>query len=361
MNSNIFIHIPKTGGTTINCAINNTQWQTVPDFNYRHIIYETKRSNSGDIFNPVNYSKYENYNIFMILRHPVDRLISEYYFINKRTEFMSELKSVPKNFESYIANKQTQNYMVGFLLGKKMFDTDLVTKDDLELVINTIRNLNIKVGIFEEFEKSLYYFSKSTNIKWPKKIDIKRITLNRPTLDEVSSEHISLIEKHNALDLQLYNYCLDVFKKETAEYSNTKNFQFKGDKYNYVIKYTQRFNLLEISQDNLPIIKEQQIFFTDLNNYLHHNLKIKDGKQYVNLWNSYVSETIKKEYPNSSLTNSLESIDNKEPLELTLLIAKALKLHYNTKNYSNILIFNKNLVEYKQPLFIDKLFGLLKK
>ncbi|HLT52868.1 MAG TPA: sulfotransferase family 2 domain-containing protein, partial [Flavobacteriaceae bacterium] len=151
MNSNIFIHIPKTGGTTINCAINNTQWQTVPDFNYRHIIYETKRSNSGDIFNPVNYSKYENYNIFMILRHPVDRLISEYYFINKRTEFMSELKSVPKNFESYIANKQTQNYMVGFLLGKKMFDTDLVTKDDLELVINTIRNLNIKVGIFEEF------------------------------------------------------------------------------------------------------------------------------------------------------------------------------------------------------------------
>ena len=46
--NNIFIHIPKPGGTTINCMVNKSEWQTVPDFNYRHIIYETKRSNSRD-------------------------------------------------------------------------------------------------------------------------------------------------------------------------------------------------------------------------------------------------------------------------------------------------------------------------
>ena len=30
----IFIHIPKTGGTTINTAINNSYWQTEVNFFY---------------------------------------------------------------------------------------------------------------------------------------------------------------------------------------------------------------------------------------------------------------------------------------------------------------------------------------
>ena len=54
---NIFIHIPKTGGTTINAAMNNSLWQTEIGFNYRHID-ANKLSNSGDIFDPANIEKY---------------------------------------------------------------------------------------------------------------------------------------------------------------------------------------------------------------------------------------------------------------------------------------------------------------
>ena len=94
---NIFIHIPKTGGTTLNCVIQKTAWQTTPDFHYRHIIYDTKRSNSKDIFNPSNYDKYLEYNLFTMLRNPVDRMISEYYFMKERAEFMNMLKPKPRD------------------------------------------------------------------------------------------------------------------------------------------------------------------------------------------------------------------------------------------------------------------------
>ena len=172
---NIFIHIPKTGGTTINCVINKSEWQTTPDFYYRHIIYETKRSNTKDIFNPLNYEKYLNYNLFMLLRNPIDRIISEYFFMKDRGEFMSLIKPMPKDLKAYIKSKQTQNYMVGFLIGKRMYDENSVTRDDYDLVINTIKNLDIKIGIFEHYKASLNYFSSITGIKIPKKIEVKRI------------------------------------------------------------------------------------------------------------------------------------------------------------------------------------------
>ena len=190
---NIFIHIPKTGGTTINCVINKSEWQTKPDFHYRHIIYESKRSNTTDIFNPLNYDKFKRYNIFMLLRNPIDRIISEYYFIKDRPEFMNLLKPIPKNLTSYIKNKQTRNYMVGFLVGKRMYDEDIVNEEDLNLAVNTIDSLNIKVGIFDYYKASLNYFSSITKIKIPKKIDVKRITLNRPKIEDVSEEIKELI------------------------------------------------------------------------------------------------------------------------------------------------------------------------
>ncbi|MCF6306992.1 MAG: sulfotransferase family protein [Flavobacteriaceae bacterium] len=348
-NKNIFIHIPKTGGTTINCAINKTDWQTKPDFNYRHIDYQTKRSNSADIFNPLKYDYYKDYNIFMLLRHPVDRIISEYSFIKTRPEFMSLIKPLPKDLISYVKNRQTQNYMIGFLVGKRMYDTNLVNQDDFELVSNTIRNSNIKVGIFEHYEASLNYFSQHTNIKWPKKLDVKRITLNRPKLNEVSEELSNLIIKHNALDFQLYNECLKTFESQVTLNKGSK-INFNGNKYDYVLKFTERFNLLEIELKNLEFIHLNNIFFKSLNDYLHHNAKIKDGKIYINVWNDTVVKAFESKDKNASFTKQLQTISEKEnasPLEMTIEIAKTIDRNYKSSpkqkiKYQNYLQFDSN-------------------
>ena len=58
----------------------------------------------------------------MMVRDPVDRLISEYYFLRERKNFMDLLKKKPRDFNDYILNPQTQNYTIGFLVGKRIFD-----------------------------------------------------------------------------------------------------------------------------------------------------------------------------------------------------------------------------------------------
>ncbi|MFH1319611.1 MAG: sulfotransferase family 2 domain-containing protein [Bacteroidota bacterium] len=361
---NIFIHILKTGGTTINCAMNKSEWQTEVNFYYRHIIYETKRSNSKDIFNPFNYEKYRNYNIFMMLRHPVDRMISEYHFFKDRQDFLSLLKPIPKNFEEYIKNKQTQNYMIGFLLGKRVFDTEYVVNDDLELVINTIERLPIHVGIFEHFMESMLYFGKKSGIKWPKKINIKRVTLNRPDIKEVSEEIKNLILKNNELDYKLYNYCLELFNQKVKNINKKTNTVFKGDVYDYALKYSENRCLLEINLKNKNFISSNLNFFQDLNIYLHTKLKIKNGKQYVELWNDALINSIKETFPDSTLSKEIESITDKhtDPLTLTKKIANTIDniLFYKQKKLKHL--YNKKL-SFQERLINKKVkikFNLIK-
>jgi hypothetical protein len=304
--------------------MNDSDWQTTPDFNYRHIDYKTKRSNSADIFNPLKYELYEQHNIFMLVRHPVDRLLSEYSFIKTRPEFMNLIKPRPKDFESYIKSKQTQNYMIGFLVGKRMYDTSFVDRDDLELVKNAIRNINIKVGIFEQYGASLSYFSKYSNLKWPKKIEIKRITLNRPKVNEISEQTRKLILENNLLDLDLYKYALDIFNDQTKKITN-KKILFRGDKYNYVMKFTQRFNILETTLGNLDFIKINSQFFVDLNTHLHHTLKIKKGKDYLELWNGAFVSALKDNCNGTPLLkNIIDHALHEDPLERNIQIGNCI-------------------------------------
>jgi hypothetical protein len=238
--------------------------------------------------------------------------------------------------------------MTGFLVGKRMFDENIVNEADIELVIDTIDNLNINVGIFESYSKSLSYFSSITGIKWPKNIDIKRITLNRPSLDNVSKEIKELIKKNNSLDFKLYDYCLKKFEENSNNIDSEESFNFKGDKYDYVLKYTQRFNLLEIELKDKNFIYNNHQFFQDLNLYLHKQLKVKNGRNYVYLWNDCFILTIKKTYPNKPLSSRLNKLDDEtEPLEKTKKICSLLNIFLrgpSARLYNKTLTFNKGLI-----------------
>ena len=359
----IFIHIPKTGGTTINSAMNNTFWQTEVGFNYRHIL-PNKKSNSGDIFDPKENAKYQEYTIFTMLRHPVDRITSEYHFIRERREFTTLLKSHPKNFESYIKSAQTNNGVISFLKGRRMFTSHKASNNDLDDIIESINSIPIHVGIFELFSESLSYFSSVSGIKWKKNIEVKRMTLKRPQLNEIPNGIIELIRERNQLDLKLYDYCLKHFKEKVVGL-NKQNINFIKDKYNHVIPYCLKWCFFEFCLENKKFLKVNFEFFKNLTFFLIKENKIINGRTYTVIWNNSFINQFNESFKESSLSLKLSSSFNKngDPLNELMKIAEIIDSYLKNPNgdrtnYYKPLKFDPNNVTVEKKGFFRSIFGI---
>jgi len=180
--------------------------------------------------------------------------------------------------------------MVSFLLGNRIFRQVPTTEADLEKVKSAIENIPIYVGIFERYEESMEYLAGKMDITWPESIEVKRMTLNRPKLDSVSTEVQQIIEECNPLDMALYNFCLS--KLDQANVGETK-IEFVKDRYGYIMKYTQRFNLLELYDIDKEFLKKNGRFFQEINRALHQGLTMSQGKTYVHIWNQLIYHTLR--------------------------------------------------------------------
>jgi hypothetical protein len=350
-NNIIFIHVPKTGGTTINTAMQNSFWQSKPDFYYRHIVSDTKKSNAGEIFKEENKKKFSHFDIIMMLRHPVDRAISEYYFMKERREFFELLHPKPKSFSEFVNNPQTHNYVLSFLLGERIYATNRPAHNDLEKVISAIETLPIHVGIFEDFGASLDMFSNETGIKWKKNIDVKRMTFKRPSIEEIPEELKAKILSLNALDFELYNFCLETFNRKKIHLSSTR-FKFNADKYNHVLPYMANFPFFEFCMESKLYVNANNTFFKELTHYLINILKINDGYKLTKAWNKTFLNSVNEYYPNSTFFATIQqaySINN-EPIEQTIAIARAVDSFIDknpqvSAKYLKPMLFNELLVE----------------
>jgi hypothetical protein len=289
-------------------------------------------------------------------------MVSEYYFIRERKEFMDLLKTTPTDFESYLRNRQTQNYMVGFLRGKKMYDKKFVDENDLLEVIAAIEKLDIKVGIFEQYNDSLAYFSKNLALKLPKEMAIKRITLKRPTLNELSEETKNLILETNYLDQKLYEYCLERFKRETEGISG--DFRFTGDKYDHVIAYAARACFYEFCLNNKKFIQNNFDFFKDLTFHLLQGEKITDGRIFAKSWNDTFLKHFEAKFSSTGLNTALQSdeLSDEDPVEyasnIGSTIDKYLKANPHERYQGLKLDYSLiQIAQFEKKSVIRRLFG----
>lgn len=315
----IFIHIPKTGGTSINCVMKGTEWQTPLNFHYRHLDPETKTSTAGDIFDANNINQYQGEYIFMMLRDPIDRLVSEYYYIRKNTLFIDMLSPKPKNFLDYITNHQTSNGMLKFLMGEQMYSPKDITLKEAEEAINIIEKLDIHVGIFEEYDRSLSYLRDTGNFNWPDTITIKRATLNRPHVKQLSKNAIATIQENNKADFLLYEYCQQRLQQKSADMA-IKRIKYKGGKLDFVIPYTMWNCILDIELNNRQFIVENERFFVTLNMYLHKT--VTNGKAYAKGWVKMFKSAVASYFPKTIFAKDIKKVKRSCPIDEIIAIAQ---------------------------------------
>lgn len=218
----IFVHIPKTGGTTL-CSIIEKQYNDYYDVEQLKIPISQylKNNNTKKLevirghfsFGIHKLLPQDKYTYITILRDPIERVISAFYYIRRSKPH--KLHNVVKNMTLYefVTNKkfhhQTFNKQTHMLAGKNAADLQKAKKN-LEKYFSV-------VGITERYEETLYVIGKK--LDW--KVDSykkRKVTQNRPTVKEIPKEVIEIIKNNNQKDIKLYQFANKLLDKQLQQF-----------------------------------------------------------------------------------------------------------------------------------------------
>ncbi|MGG3888361.1 sulfotransferase family 2 domain-containing protein [Metabacillus fastidiosus] len=209
----IFVHIPKTAGSTLRSILKNQYDPNVICFgNQQEMTSKLENFSEEEMeqikclhghfhFGIHQHLSDRPYTYYTMLRDPVEHVISEYYYILRKPNNQAHDKVKNMSFEEFIISEEfhdrTSNRQTFFISGG--------LKDDLDLALKNLNQYFSIVGITEMFDESIFFIGQELgwkNITYKK----KNVTKNRPSKDEFPDNIIKLIEEKNELDMELYNF-----------------------------------------------------------------------------------------------------------------------------------------------------------
>jgi Galactose-3-O-sulfotransferase len=212
----IFLHIPKTAGTTLNRII---EWQynplaifTIDPYGIRATaerlreLPEDRRRRLRVVRGHCYYGLHDflpqGATYITMLRDPVKRFLSSYYFIQRRPlhPLHRKVKGERLGIEDFLRlTAHRQNLQCSLIAGVK---AEKCAESTLELAKENLEKSFSVVGICERFEESLMLAALTFDWEIPF-YENRKVTKTRPSVDPAAVE---LIKEHNRLDQELYRF-----------------------------------------------------------------------------------------------------------------------------------------------------------
>ena len=228
----IFIHIPRSGGTSIKKFIflNFGKERVLEDNDMNLIDYKYLEENSKFSFivghkQIANIENIDNTNYFTVLRDPVDRVVSYYFYLKNFEKVKGERKQLDNfvidqqmNFDQYLEytkEKYWDNLIVRFFSGKVVplinpsrmknfkgkYDKDNLQVNEKDFILAR-KNLE-KIKVFNKNNTN----KKSLSEYFLTKLSLPFKVFNFSQKDEnISDNQIKIIKKLNYLDYKIFNH-----------------------------------------------------------------------------------------------------------------------------------------------------------
>ena len=230
----IFLHIGKTAGSTLRTILARqyTRQETFQVYPTRY--YDTldeltslpaaRRSEIRLLLGHVPFGVHEHVpapaTYITMLREPVDRVMSLYYFARRVPEHYLHQPILRDNLdvERFVSGGlswEMDNGQLRVLTGH-LHDIDIggCTRTLLDEAKNNVTQHFSAVGLSERFDESVLVTKRRLGWKGLPVYRKRNVTVGRRTTDRLSKSELAAIRKHNELDGELYEWVSAKFQRE---------------------------------------------------------------------------------------------------------------------------------------------------
>lgn len=238
----IFLHIPKTAGSSLNALLQRNV--PVPRIYTIHATTDADRERSvaalcamsderkrrirlvhGHI--PYGYHRClpQDVRYMTVLREPVDRIISTYYYILRRPDHYlhGELNGGVSLLDYVTSDRylENDNLQTRLLAGEQVYHNPYgsLGQAEYDLAREHLDDFAM-VGLTERFDESVLLMRELLGFR-KTAFRSRNVTRTRPRREEVSEEVLAAVRERNRWDLELYGESVRRFERQLGDHLPT--------------------------------------------------------------------------------------------------------------------------------------------